>query len=194
MTAERIDTGPPTPWQPDPVRQRLAGYTVDDVLALPDDAPRVELVDGVMLVVPSPIEDHQDISFLICAWLRAHAPRRFKAAQALGVAVNDRTTYEPDVLLRHSGGGGGRHFFAPDQLVLVVEVVSTGTRRRDRITKPAAYADAGIPYYWRVEQKPVHVYAYRLEGNVYKPQRDSADVLVVDEPFPIRLPLAEITP
>lgn len=33
---------------PDLRRQRLANYTVEDVLTLPDDAPRVELRDGVM--------------------------------------------------------------------------------------------------------------------------------------------------
>ena len=30
-------------WSPDPIRQRLAVHTLDDVLTLPDDAPRVEL-------------------------------------------------------------------------------------------------------------------------------------------------------
>jgi hypothetical protein len=42
-------------WQPDPVRQLRANYTIEDVLNLPEDAPRVELVDGVMVVVPSPL-------------------------------------------------------------------------------------------------------------------------------------------
>jgi hypothetical protein len=40
-------------WSPSPIRQRLANYFVEDVLNLPDDAPRVELRDGVMIVVPS---------------------------------------------------------------------------------------------------------------------------------------------
>jgi hypothetical protein len=41
-------------WSPDPIRQRLAAHTVEDVLKLPEDAPRVELRDGLMVVVPSP--------------------------------------------------------------------------------------------------------------------------------------------
>ena len=52
-------------WSPDPIRQRLAAHTLEDVLALPDDAPRVELTDGVMTVVPSPTYDHQDIAALL---------------------------------------------------------------------------------------------------------------------------------
>jgi hypothetical protein len=39
-------------WSPDPIRQRLASHTLEDVLTLPADAPRVELTDGVMTVVP----------------------------------------------------------------------------------------------------------------------------------------------
>src|SRR5262245_62363831 len=88
------------PWSPDPMRQRLADYTVEDVLHLPERSPRIELVDGVMLVVPSPTLDHQDIVGLLLTWLRAHAPRRLHASLGVGVAAAPNHTYEPDVVLR----------------------------------------------------------------------------------------------
>ncbi|HLT10865.1 MAG TPA: Uma2 family endonuclease [Micromonosporaceae bacterium] len=195
MSAEAIPVEHGASWQPDPVRQRLGSYTLEDVLNLPPDAPRVELVDGVMLVVPSPTEDHQDISFLLCAWLRRHAPKEYKAIQALGVAVEIDRTYEPDVLLIRAGGDGSRHFVTPDQVIIAIEVVTPRTRARDRISKPAEYAAAGIPYYWRVEQNPVHVFAYRLGPHGrYELAADSTEMLELDEPFPIKLPIAEITP
>jgi Uma2 family endonuclease len=194
MTAQPIDHEPPH-WQPDPVRQRLANHTLEDVLALPEDAPRVELVDGVMLVVPSTAIDHQDIASLLWAWFRANAPRHLRPVQAVGVAVAANTTYEPDVLLYLAEGGEtNRHFLNAHEVVLAVEVVSPNTRRRDRFHKPANYAEAGIPFYWRVEQNPVHVYAYRAANGVYTEQADSAEELVVDGPFGIRLPISEITP
>lgn len=37
-------------WSPDPIEQRYARHTIEDVLLLPADAPRVERHDGVMLV------------------------------------------------------------------------------------------------------------------------------------------------
>ncbi len=43
---------------------------------------------------------------------------------------------------------------AADVLV-AIEIVSLGTGRTDRVTKPAEYADAGIPHYWLVELDPV---------------------------------------
>ena len=49
-------------WAPDPSKQRLADYPLEDVQLLPDDVPRVELRDGATIVVPSPTLDHQDIT------------------------------------------------------------------------------------------------------------------------------------
>ena len=55
------------------MRQQRADYTLADLLALPDDAPRVELVDGVIQVTPSPPLAHQSISFLLYAgWPTTH--------------------------------------------------------------------------------------------------------------------------
>jgi Uma2 family endonuclease len=86
-------------------------------------------------------------------------------------------------------------------VVLAVELVSPGTRRVDRFAKPGEYAAAGIRYYWRVEQDPVHVYAYRLGERLgpsgfreYELITDAADLLDLAEPFEIKLPIAEITP
>src|SRR5262245_53763851 len=110
MSAEAVERGRDPRWQPDPGRQRLASYTLQDVLNLPADAPRVELVNGVMLVVPSPTLDHQNIGALIWSWLRTHSPAGHMAAIAVGVAVEIDRTYEPDVVLLRPGAVGNRHF------------------------------------------------------------------------------------
>ncbi|MCO1614995.1 hypothetical protein M8C11_09725 [Micromonospora sp. CPM1] len=39
MSAEPIPASP-GPWCPDPMRQQRADYTLEDLLTLPDDAPR----------------------------------------------------------------------------------------------------------------------------------------------------------
>ncbi|WBB97945.1 Uma2 family endonuclease [Solwaraspora sp. WMMA2059] len=56
-------------------------------------------------------------------------------------------------------------FYTPDQVLLVVEVVSPESDHRDRTVKLRKYAEAGIPHYWRVEDEggsPV-VHAYELD-------------------------------
>jgi Uma2 family endonuclease len=181
-------------WTPDPIKQRLAIYTIEDVLSLPDDAPRVELDDGVMFVVPSATYDHQDISGLLWFWLRQHAPREFRASQATGVAVSLNTTFEPDVLLVDADVAGSKHYAVADHVTLVVEIVSPGTKKRDRFDKPGDYAKAGIPHYWRIEQNPIHIFAYDLVDGQYRLAADSDELLILQSPFDIELHLREITP
>ena len=181
-------------WTPDPIKQRAAVYTLEDVLSLPDDAPRVELRDGVMIVVPSPTYDHQDIAGLLWVWLRRQAPPEFRASLATGVAVSVDTTFEPDVVLLNAEVSGSNHYTLARQVTLVVEVVSPGTRKRDRLEKPAEYAAARIPHYWRVEQDPLHIFAYDLVDDRYQLVAESTEELVLEKPFPIRLPIADITP
>lgn len=56
----------------------------------------------------------------------------------------------------------------PSQVRLVVEVISASSRSHDRILKPAQYAAAGIPGYWRIETEDgVSLTAYGLRGEVY---------------------------
>lgn len=181
-------------WSPNPFRQRLANYFLEDVLNLPDDAPRVELRDGVMIVVPAPTYDHQDIVGLLWVWLRRHAPGELRASLATGVALSLDTTYEPDVLLVSSEVDGARHYSMADKVELVVEVVSPGTKKRDRLEKPAEYAAAGIPHYWRIEQRPLHIFAYDLVDGHYRLAAESETELVLSAPFEIKLPIRDITP
>jgi Uma2 family endonuclease len=181
-------------WSPNPLRQRLANYFLEDVLNLPDDAPRVELRGGVMIAVPSPTIDHQNIGNLLWLWFRQHAPEEFLSATAVGVAVGLRDSLEPDVLLLDASVAASNHYVMPTQVAIAVEVVSPGTKRRDRLEKPAEYAAAGVPHFWRIEQDPVHVFAYDLIDGRYELVADSAEELVLSAPFEIKLPIREITP
>ena len=183
------------PWTPDPARQKLADFTVEDLFSLPDGAPRVELRDGVLLVVPTPTADHQDIGNLLWMWFRQNASSRFRPVTAVGVLVSATNTLEPDVVLLKTPVPSELHYFLPEQVVIAVEVVSAGTKRRDRFEKPGAYAAARIPHYWRIEQGPVHVYAYDLDADgAYQLVADSDTELVLSRPFEIRLPIGAITP
>jgi Uma2 family endonuclease len=110
------------------------------------------------------------------------------------VLVDVDTTREPDAMIVHSPAALDHHFCKAEQVLVVVEIVSPGTRRRDRFEKPALYASAGIPHYWRIEQNPVHIYAYDLIDGRYELAADSADELVLTEPLDIRLPIRDIAP
>ncbi|GLY03376.1 MULTISPECIES: Uma2 family endonuclease [Actinoplanes] len=191
MTAEPIGN---VMWSPDPVTQRQAGYFIEDILNLPDDAPRVELRDGVMIVVPSPTGAHQFIGNLLWSWFRQHAPESFVGLTAVGVALGLKDTAEPDVVLLHQPIDLTHHYYLPDQVAIAVEVVSPGTKRRDRMEKPGLYAAAGIKHYWRIEQNPLHVFAYDLVDGHYELVADSETEIELSAPFEIKLPIRDITP
>jgi Uma2 family endonuclease len=181
-------------WLPDPERQRLADHTLEDVLSLPDDAPRVEVRHGVLAPVPRPSMHHQRAVSLLWQWLRQHAPADLQPATNVGIIAGHQATFEPDVVLLRRPLVRNHHFFDTRQVVLVVEVVSDDTKRRDRLEKPGEYAAAGIPHFWRVEPDPVHVHAYDLAAGRYQRVADSCDELVLTAPFDVRLPVRDVTP
>ncbi|MBU8856076.1 MULTISPECIES: Uma2 family endonuclease [unclassified Micromonospora] len=174
---------------------------VEELLTLPPDAPRVELVDGVIHVTPLPTLHHQDIAGLLTWWLRSHVPAHLRATQAVSVGLDVDASRRPDVLLHRAELPSDCWLLRPADVVLAVEIVSPGTRRVDRFAKPGEYAAAGIPFYWRIEQDPVHLYAYRLGDRIgpggerqYELVDDGSEVIELSEPFAIKLPVAEIRP
>jgi Uma2 family endonuclease len=173
----------------------VGDYTVEDLFSLPDGAPRVELKDGVLFVVPTPTGGHHKIAHRLWRWFDDNAPKDFEAFGAVGVAVDHTNTLEPDLVLLKGPVTPDHHLYLPEQVAIAVEVVSPNTKRRDRFEKPGAYAGAGIPHYWRIEQDPVHVYAYDLDATgSYQLIADSNTELVLSRPFEIRLPIEAITP
>jgi Uma2 family endonuclease len=147
-----------------------------------------------MIVVPAPTIGHQNIGNLLWLWFRQHAPQEFLAVTAVGVAVGLKDSLEPDVLLVEALVENTNHYVMPAEVAIAVEVVSPGTKRRDRLEKPAEYAAAGIPHFWRIEQDPVRVHAYDLVDGRYELAADSDTELVLSAPFEIRLPIRDITP
>jgi Uma2 family endonuclease len=92
----------------------------------------------------------------------------------------------------------GLRYLEPANLRLVVEVVSPGSTTHDRFTKPALYADAGIPTYWRIEVgsdgPTVHVHhlttptegggnAAYTRACVIRP----GETITLDRPWPVTL-------
>jgi Uma2 family endonuclease len=79
---------------------------------------------------------------------------------------------------------------------LAIEVVSPGTKTKDRTLRPAQYAAAGIKYFWRVENEDdaMVVYSFELlpEG-IYAPTGAFHSRIKLDRPFPIDIEVPEVT-
>jgi Uma2 family endonuclease len=143
-------------------------WTLDDLARLPDDGRRYEIVDGSLHVAPAPAVLHQ----LHCGWLHeallANKPADVYVFEGANVMLPAEPTrlLVPDVLVVRVTDIDidDNPFAVPASAVpLAVEVVSPSSITHDRFTKPALYAEAGVPSYWRVETgrdgPTVHVYA-----------------------------------
>lgn len=169
------------------------GWTVEDLDALPVGNYRYELTDGALSVVPPPSSLHQALAARLGAALDAVAPEPYAVTGAVEIRFGRQLTRIPDLMIVRSDEPG-RHWFAPAEVVVAVEIESPGNHVEDRTTKPALYAQFGIPHYWRVEPAPPCVTTYRRgPGDGYAVAGCGAR-LTVSEPFPVDLDLAALLP
>ncbi len=121
-------------------------------LALPESRDKVELLDGEVVVSPSPSFWHQETLRRVLTALSIWAEGRTVTIgqSPLDVRFGEGRILQPDAFVvleaiprSHEG---------PINAVpsLCVEVISTN-RAYDRVTKRYIYADAGVAEYWVVE-------------------------------------------
>ncbi|MEW1840384.1 Uma2 family endonuclease [Nonomuraea angiospora] len=146
-------------------------YTVDDLLKFPNDGNRYELFNGSLLVSPAPTKLHQLALYQVQRILDVAAPPELLLLSNVNLRVSAEDQYIPDfVVATEESLYTDKLVFSPEELLLAVEVVSPSTKMRDKSLKAAAYAEAGIPVYWRIElDEGPTLYVYELNGDSYNP-------------------------
>jgi Uma2 family endonuclease len=174
--------------------------TYEDLLALPDDGMRHELIDGEHFVTPAPSWPHQIIVGNLYRLIANHVH-----AQRLGVifvapldvVFTKHDVVEPDVLFFTPEGFkthvGARNAEGPPDLA--VEVLSPSTRRRDEMIKRRLYERMGVGEYWIVDPEIEAVKVFRLNAGRYERTElrlEDGDVLTTSL-FPgLQLPLQAV--
>lgn len=177
---------------------RLEAWSVDDLDDLPDelDRRRVEILDGSLVVSPPPGLEHEFVIARLRNVLHAAAPSEAEVLGSPGIQLATSLRVPDLVVAPNSVRSGAGKFLRPDDVLLLVEVVSPGSITTDRITKPAQYAAAGIPAFWRVETDPLSLTAYRLEPghSAYTEVGtwQAGEVVRLSEPFPVEIDLAAV--
>ena len=128
-------------------------YTAADLLALPDDGTKREVVHGELLVSPAPRMLHQRIVgrlfHFLFEYLGHHPIGEVHPGGNLHVGADSLVI--PDLLaidLESARSGDWTRVMRP---LLVVEVLSASTARQDRFTKRRLYQEVGVPLYWLVD-------------------------------------------
>lgn len=130
-------------------------FTYEDLLDLPDDGNKYEIIGGELFVTAAPAEPHQWASTQLVSRLHIHVTtnklgRVYHAP--VDVRLEPHEIVQPDIIFisreRLHLYQGSVMEGPPD---LVVEILSPSTRRRDETLKLALYARTGVREYWLVD-------------------------------------------
>ncbi len=146
----------PPPSAPTPT----PAWTADDVWTYTERQesywPRYELVDGELLVSPSPGVPHHDVQQELGVRLHQYLKaerfgRLFWSPADLRVALG--TVVQPDLFVVPWQPGTARPRVWSDvtRVLLTIEILSPSTARYDRLVKRRFYARMGVPEYWIVD-------------------------------------------
>ena len=165
-----------------------------DALEL-DPTRRWELSEGNLIMSPRPHPRHQRISKRLTRLLDDHLPDGLEVTTSVSLPPSVR---DPDIVVIPDRVFERRPARVPAaDVVLVVEIVSPGSRGADHVMKLHEYAKAGIEHYWIVDpDAPTddRFLAYRLDGEIYR--RVTAldgDRVRVNEPTKMEFALDELT-
>ena len=130
-------------------------WTRDDVLALPNDGNRYELVNGQLLLTPAPRSIHQDAGLalydLVSVFVKNHEIGHLSIAPA-DLEIRPGEIYQPDLFVVPLVDGRKPRTWAEYRTpLLVIEVSSPATARFDRAVKRPALQDAGVAEFWIVD-------------------------------------------
>ena len=158
-------------------------YTIDDFESYPEDF-RVELIDGELYNLATPLTIHQEIQMILSVaffnYIRANngSCKVFPAGFGVRLDKDNFTLVIPDIticceqeMITEKGFEG-----APD---LVVEILSPSNWKKDAILKYKKYVGAGVREYWIVDPRQRTVQIFRKDNGT------SCSFYIFDDQIPV---------
>ncbi|HET6711838.1 Uma2 family endonuclease [Amycolatopsis sp.] len=176
--------------------------TIEEYAALGEtDTGFTELVEGRVVMSPSPKPRHNLVMLALAQQLVPQMPSHLKVVPDtdvdLGLAPPGSPGFSrrPDLMLVDKAGLArvhrNRDMIRADEVAVVVEIVSPGSKRTDYSVKHDEYADSGIPHYWIVDiTEPVSLVACHQAGEFgYLNAAAVTGTFTTDVPFPVKIDL-----
>ncbi|MFN2317193.1 MAG: Uma2 family endonuclease [Gemmatimonadales bacterium] len=169
-------------------------FTAADVLAMPEDGNRYEVVHGELLVSPGPRLVHQRVVMRL-AQLVANYLDRFPVGEAFpggNISWSPATMVIPDLLVVDRSESSAVAWDEVSALLLVVEVLSPSTADQDRFTKRRLYQEVGVPLYWLVDADTRTVEVWTPEAHFPVVEETAITWHPAGAAEPLTIPLAEL--
>jgi Uma2 family endonuclease len=145
-------------------------WTYEDLLLLPEDGRRHEIIEGDLYEMPSPLTMHavtiRNLMFLLGPVIDALGGWLLTAS--LDVFFRGADPVQPDIVVLLPGGNArltSRGVQGPPDLA--IEVISPSNRGHDLLTKRALYARAGVREYWLVDPEARTVEILALDRDAF---------------------------
>ncbi|MEJ7629962.1 MAG: Uma2 family endonuclease [Nocardioidaceae bacterium] len=176
--------------------------TVAEYAALPEDGEiRYELQEGILVMAPSLITDHQRCLRRLLRELEDQVPDGLEPIPDVDIDLQLVRPAQPGFVRRPDlvvvtcaaieRTRRERGLLRASDVVLAVEIISPSSRRMDTVVKHGEYADAGIRHYWVVDlDGDVSLTAFHLAGDFdYASAAPSTGIFTAVDPIPVRLDL-----
>ena len=161
-------------------------YTYEDYLKTPDDV-RYELIEGDLLMTPSPVTKHQRIlrylGFELLSFVRAKDLGEIFLAP-YDVYFDNENVVQPDILFMSSERLnliGEKNIQGPPDLV--IEILSESTAYRDLVQKKKLYARYGVKEYWIIIPEEASVGIYIIKNDVFTLHRSFGKEETLESPM-----------
>ncbi|HEX29118.1 TPA: Uma2 family endonuclease [Candidatus Poribacteria bacterium] len=148
------------------ILQERLKFTYEDYLKLPDDGKVYQIIDGEVFMAPAPTPNHQRIVLQMTIRLSAFVNEKGLGEVFIApcdVVLSEENIVQPDILFVSSQRAhiiGERYISGPPDLV--VEVLSPGTEKIDRVLKRGLYERYGVKELWFVSPERREIQVLRL--------------------------------
>ena len=145
--------------------------TTDEYLAEPEAMVRRELVWGVVREPPSPFRKHQGVvtqaTVLLAEHVQDHRLGRVYVSPLDVVFDREKAlVLQPDVMFVSRERYAILNNFVEGPPDLVVEIISEGSERYDRVSKLQWYRDYHVREYWVIDPDAREIEVIHLDGEV----------------------------
>ncbi|RAY12346.1 Uma2 family endonuclease [Actinomadura craniellae] len=173
----------------------LSEITAEEYANLPEEVcRRIEIVDGRVLVSPSPTPLHNDVTSELRRAIKSQCPAEWQVTTETDVRMHEVPLHDrkPDVIVYSASVPRTRVPIPVTEVLLAIEVMSPGSIITDRIDKPAQYAHAGIPHFWRVEMDEngelvILTHQITPSSRRYEQTGEYRTLLKTETPFPLEI-------
>ena len=174
--------------------------SLGEFLALGETDERMELVDGILYIMPTATTDHQfiltQILWHLVTFLDSFAdpPARFYPDITTILSAEMLRAVEPDVVIILAGRDDIRSVRHIEGVPDVVIAILSTDRNRDLVRKRQIYAEAGVREYWVFDPRNDTVLPLELRDGEYveRATLTAADTLATPLLPGLVIPLADI--